>query len=118
MHTDTKKLFIQRELEREFKDIKRFDKLNLKVHEKHTATSIDRAGTIRMLNDIPALRPDGQNRGRNRKVAASVDNVALLGSPKQVETARHKKLNIFNENSQVVLRGGNQESSPEMMGRS
>lgn len=32
VHNDTEKLFIQRELEREFKDIQRFEKMNLRVH--------------------------------------------------------------------------------------
>ncbi len=45
------------ELEREFKDLGRYDKTNLRVHEKTIATSVDRQGTVRVVNGIPALRP-------------------------------------------------------------
>lgn len=74
VHNDTEKLFIQRELEREFKDIQRFDRMGLRVHEKPTQTCINRAGTIRMVNDIPALRQDKRKGRTSRNFAASTEN--------------------------------------------
>ena len=47
---------VARELEREFKDLKKFEKHNQRVWEKGISTRIDRAGTIRVVNGIPALR--------------------------------------------------------------
>ena len=82
VHNNTEKLFIQRELEREFKDINRFDKLQLKVHEKSKATSSNRAGTIRMINDIPALRQDGSKRRAARSSSHAIeDSTRDLNSP-------------------------------------
>jgi hypothetical protein len=66
IQSNTEKLFIARELEREFKDINKYEKDNLKVWEKQISTHVNRAGTIRTINGIPALRPQGERkRGKN-----------------------------------------------------
>ena len=57
VHKKTEHLLVARELEREFKDLNKFEKTNLRVYEKTTSTRIDRPGTIRVINDIPALKP-------------------------------------------------------------
>ena len=51
-----------RELEREFKDLNKYEKDNLRVWQKGISTRIDRSGTIRVVNAIPALKPDGDKR--------------------------------------------------------
>ena len=54
----TEKMLVARELEREFKDLNKFDKSQLRVWDKGISTRIDRAGTIRVVNNIPAARPE------------------------------------------------------------
>ena len=51
---DTEKLLVARELDRELKDLKKYEKDNLRIWEKQISTRIDRAGTIRQINNIPA----------------------------------------------------------------
>ena len=51
-----------RELEREFKDLNKYEKDNLRVWQKGISTRIDRSGTIRVVNAIPALKPDSDKR--------------------------------------------------------
>ena len=51
---DTEKLLVARELDRELKDLKKYEKDNLRIWEKQISTRIDRAGTIRQINSIPA----------------------------------------------------------------
>lgn len=51
---NTEKMLVVRELEREFKDINRFEKDTLKVHEKNILTRQNRAGAIREVAQIPA----------------------------------------------------------------
>ena len=68
VHEKTEHLLVARELEREFKDMNKFEKDNLRIWEKGISTRIDRKGNIRVINNIPALRPDndkkkGQNAG-------------------------------------------------------
>ena len=52
----TEKMLVAREIEREFKDLGRFEKSNKHVHEKGISTRIDRKGTIRVVNAIPPLK--------------------------------------------------------------
>ena len=112
VHNDTEKLFIQRELEREFKDIQRFEKMNLRVHQKTTSTCINRAGTLRMLNDIPALRPE-KRRNQSTKNFASQD---VGGGGPTDETNKPKfgqKMNIFNQENSAMVRAAIQGGSDQ-----
>lgn len=58
----TEKMLVARELEREFKDLNKFEKDNLRVWQKGISTRIDRSGTIRVVNAIPASKPDGDKK--------------------------------------------------------
>ena len=58
IHKKTEHLLVARELEREFKDLNKFEKDNLNIWQKGISTRIDRPGTIRVINDIPALKPE------------------------------------------------------------
>ena len=58
----TENLLVARELEREFKDLNKYEKDNLKIWEKGIATRIDRPGTIRVINNIPALKPENDKK--------------------------------------------------------
>ena len=58
----TEKMLVARELEREFKDLNKYEKDNLRVWQKGISTRIDRSGTIRVVNAIPASRPDGDRK--------------------------------------------------------
>ena len=51
---DTEKLLVAREIDRELKDLRKYEKDNLRIWEKQISTRIDRAGTIRQINSIPA----------------------------------------------------------------
>lgn len=51
---DTEKLLVAREIDRELKDLRKYEKDNLRIWEKQISTRIDRAGTIRQINNIPA----------------------------------------------------------------
>jgi hypothetical protein len=44
---DTEKLLVAREIDRELKDLRKYEKDNLRIYEKQISTRIDRAGTIR-----------------------------------------------------------------------
>ena len=66
LHKKTEHLLVARELEREFKDLNKFDKTSLRVWEKGTSTRVDRPGTIRVVNEIPALKPTELQQSRNQ----------------------------------------------------
>ena len=57
-HEKTEHLLVARELEREFKDMNKFEKDNLRIWEKGISNRIDRRGNIRIINNIPALKPE------------------------------------------------------------
>ena len=65
-------MLVARELEREFKDLGKYEKEHQRIWEKGTSTRIDRSGTIRVVNNIPSLRPDFDKRGRVRGSAAAM----------------------------------------------
>ena len=72
VHKKTEHLLVARELEREFKDLNKFEKDHLRIWDKGTATRINRPGTIRVINNIPALRPD-QDKKRTAGQAQAED---------------------------------------------
>ena len=69
---NTEKMLVARELEREFKDLNKFDKSHMRVWDKGTSNRIDRAGTIRVVNGIPALKPHDKAKGSRALQASSV----------------------------------------------
>ena len=55
VHTNTEKLLIVRERQREFKDFNKLEKEGLRVHEKMKNTRPTRRGVIRGIKDIQPL---------------------------------------------------------------
>lgn len=53
---DTETMLVVRELEREFKDLNKFEKNALRVNQKGISTRQDRSGAIREVNRIPARK--------------------------------------------------------------
>ena len=92
VHKKTEHLLVARELEREFKDLNKFDKTNLRVWQKPTSTRIDRLGTIRVVNEIPALKPIEFQ--RNRRTGASVPRGGRMLEANKQKTLK-LKTNIF-----------------------
>jgi hypothetical protein len=83
---NTETMLVVRELEREFKDLNKFEKDNLKVFQKSISTRQDRAGAIREVSKIP---PSNNFKPRNKsKVNTSTEETR--------DNAQNKrKLNIF-----------------------
>lgn len=89
VHKKTEHLLVARELEREFKDLNKFEKDNLRIWEKGISTRIDRPGTIRVINSIPALKPD-----HDKKKA--LGGAGTQSQDELQQNAQNKqKLNIF-----------------------
>ena len=83
-------MLVARELEREFRDLGKYEKEHQRIWEKSTSNRVDRAGSIRVINGIPAFKPeyDRKARGAARTRNASPDDF--------ISSALHKpKLNIF-----------------------
>ena len=93
VHKKTEHLLVARELEREFKDLNKFEKDNLCIWEKGISTRIDRPGTIRVINNIPAFKPDND---KKKGLAANSDE--LMNAPNK------QKLNIFEAADSQVLK--------------
>lgn len=89
VHEKTEHLLVARELEREFKDLNKFEKDNLRIWEKGTSTRIDRKGNIKIINSIPALKPE------QAKKKGGYDGGGT-NSTDELQIAQNKqKLNIF-----------------------
>ena len=81
VHKKTEHLLVARELEREFKDLNKFEKDNLHIWEKGISTRIDRPGTIRVINSIPAFKPDHDKKNKMGGAGAqSQDDLALANN--------------------------------------
>ena len=89
VHKKTEHLLVARELEREFKDLNKFEKDHLHIWEKGISTRIDRSGTIRVVNAIPAFKQDGDK--RKGMTTGSISEADV----KQGAAANKQKLNIF-----------------------
>ena len=85
-----------RELEREFKDLNKFEKDNLRIWEKGISTRIDRPGTIRVINNIPAFKADNDKK-KGGAANANQDEMQNNAQNKQ-------KLNIFDAQDSQVLK--------------
>ena len=59
-------MLVVRELEREFKDLNKFEKDALRIYDKQISTRLDRAGAIREVSAIPASKELGS---KNKLVA-------------------------------------------------
>lgn len=87
VHKKTEHLLLAGELEREYKELNKFEKSNLRIWQKGISNRIDRPGTIRVINNIPAFKT-GTDR-KNRHGRGSVDIIS----------ARTKKLNVFDQDN-------------------
>ena len=93
VHKKTEHLLVARELEREFKDLNKFEKDNLRIWEKGISTRIDRPGTIRVINNIPAFKPDdGKKKGQ------------VVNSDEMMNNQNKQKLNIFEAADSQMLK--------------
>ena len=103
LHKKTEHMLVARELEREFKDLNKFDKSSLRVWEKQTSTRTDRVGTIRVVNDIPALRPVELEKNRRRSLNPNTfEQRAGPKTTRNVEGAT-AKINIFDKNNDTKV---------------
>ena len=91
----TEKMLVVRELEREFKDINKFEKDALKVHQKMTATRRDRTGTIREIANIPS------NPAKDKK---HTQGLAGQQSSEELKDNNKQKLNIFDTQDSTMLK--------------
>ena len=80
-------MLVVRELEREFKDLNKFEKDALRIYEKQISTRIDRAGAIREVSHIPASKELG---GKKNLVALQNNSLDELNP-----VLNKQKLNIF-----------------------
>lgn len=76
-------MLVMRELEREFRDLNKYQKDTLKVNEKQIQTRVDRTGALRRIKEIPESKPE------KKKV-----NLALQNGD-DAENINKQKLNIF-----------------------
>ena len=76
-------MLVMRELEREFRDLNKYQKETLKVNEKQIETRVDRTGALRRIKEIPESKPE------KKKV-----NLALQNGD-DAENINKQKLNIF-----------------------
>lgn len=76
-------MLVMRELEREFRDLNKYQKDTLKVNEKQIQTRVDRTGALRRIKEIPESKPE------KKKV-----NTALQNGD-DAENINKQKLNIF-----------------------
>ena len=88
---DTETMLVVRELEREFKDLNKFEKDALRVNQKTISTRQDRAGAIREVNRIPAAK--NQNRGKAGNKNNNEEDEA------RTNAANKRKVNIFDANN-------------------
>lgn len=101
VHKKTEHLLVARELEREFKDLNKFEKVGLRIWDKPTSTRVDRPGTIRVVNEIPALKPIEfeKSRKRNARMNKTVDAGA------RTTRGNDKLVNIFDGEDSKMVRG-------------
>ena len=92
---NTEKMLVMRELEREFRDLNKYQKDTLKVHEKMIQTRVDRSGALRRIDEIRARKPD-KNQKPGRKQLQQDDADA--------DAANKQKLNIFDAQDSTVLK--------------
>jgi len=108
---DTTKMLVVRELEREFKDLNKFEKDAMRIHDKQISTRLDRAGAITEVAAIPPSKDNAQvnvvwdqqrcldlgiSPPQNKK-GGKRGTVALQGQAQEENAAamNKQKLNIF-----------------------
>jgi len=92
---DTETMLVVRELEREFKDLNKFEKDALRVNQKGISTRQDRSGAIREVNRI---QPRKQRPGlKSLKAIGETDDA-------RESAANKKKFNVFDANDDTVLK--------------
>ena len=62
-------MLVMRELEREIKELNKFEKNTLKVYEKPIATRQDRTGYLRDVAKIPASKPKKTEAQKRQQLA-------------------------------------------------
>jgi len=108
----TEKILVVRELEREVKDLNKYEKDTLKVHHKNIMTRLDRSGAINDVSAIPARKvdfnPTKRQLNRLKEICPDVtfmpsrkdqkknnNQLALQDSAEDQANQNKQKLNIF-----------------------
>jgi len=81
----TEKMLVMRELEREYRDLNKYQKDTLKVHEKMIQTRVDRTGSLRRITEIA---PKKETRSKSK-------SKAIQQQDQDEENGNKQKLNIF-----------------------
>lgn len=83
-------MLVMRELEREYRDLNKYQKDSLKVHEKQISTRVDRGGALRRIDEIP---PTKQDHKKSKKVIEDENDATTK-----------QKLNIFDAQDSTMLK--------------
>lgn len=93
VQSNTEKMLVMRELEREYGELNKHHKDTLAVYEKQIETRVDRAGALRRIDEIPpAKRDKAKKRKPGMQEFADEDN------------QQKQKLNIFDAQDSTVLK--------------
>lgn len=109
VHTNTEKLLVVRERQREFKDFNKLEKEGLRVHEKQKMSRPTRRGVIRGIKEIQPLDERTRNSfdasGRLRAIRGprSMAGSTGLGSD-EPHHAGTKKISIFDQREGEALK--------------
>lgn len=95
----TEKMLVVRELEREVKNLNKFEKDALRVHQKNIATRQDRTGAIRDVACIPAKKYDAAQKKKDEK---KQQQLALQDEDR--DAGNKQKLNIFDAQDSAMLK--------------
>jgi hypothetical protein len=111
---NTEKILVLRELEREFKDLTRYEKETKNIHEKGVASKPDRTGTIRtIVNCEPSKKEPGPHKEiRDLSVKLMLTEMQKRKTKKDDSSfeeemranANKQKINIFDAQDSNILK--------------
>ena len=93
VQSNTEKMLVMRELEREYGELNKHHKDTLAVYEKQIETRVDRAGALRRIDEIPPAKRD-----KAKKRKPGMQEFA------DEDTQQRQKLNIFDAQDSTVLK--------------
>ena len=103
IQNNTEKLLVMRELEREFKDLNRFEKESQKIFQKGVTSKPDRTGSIRDVQGIHGSKENAQINHKEQDIIIMLNEMRKRKT-KQTESANNEdtrdnankqKINIF-----------------------
>ena len=109
---NTEKLLVMRELEREFKDLNRYEKEAQKIFQKGVASKPDRTGSIRDVNAIHHSKDNAQINHKNQDIIIMLTEMKKRKTKKDDaannedvrENANKQKINIFETQDSNILK--------------